>query len=747
MTDSPAISYARRLDALQAEKIRQTREKQQVIGYMDHDDKGIMLPPPEMRELVSTISGSGQPIIDCLFKGFTPQSNHTNGGWYGPRISGANFRALLDRHPVYVDPNSSLAGGYMVSFLSYRALHWNPDYDYSYLQADIDRYLITPCIGATNHFCQDLGIGLRLGWGGLLADIRHYRTVNTRPEALDFYAGLEDVVLGSMDWIRRTAEAARQMADDPTHAHLRSNLLEMAEINQRLAAGDPPQTFRAACQWILWFQVIACIYNGTGSMGRMDRLLLPYYERDLAAGRLTDEEAIFHIACVLLRETSYIQLGGPDEASGQDATNRLSYLVLEAAHRLKIPADIGVCVGDNLDPGLLQRGVEVMLSDRTGIPKFLGIERTIEGFARNGYPLELSRARAYSGCHWSGIPGREYCLNDCVELNFAVVLDVALREMLADGSVQPGVAELWERFVRHMTHGIGVIAQTIDFQLEHMHQVFPEMVLNLCCYGPVEKGLDVSHGGVEFYDLCLDGVAIATVADSFAALEQRIEVEKRLTWAELLTDLDTNWAGPQGEQARLMLHNVPHFGSGGSRADDYAVKIARTFTALVKAKKTPAGFNMIPGLFSWANHLALGKKIGATPNGRRAGTPISHGANPDPGFRKDGAPTAMAAAVAAVQPGYGNTAPLQIDLDPSTFRDQEGEADLADLIRTHFQLGGTQINMNVLDATKVLEAHQDPTKYPDLVVRVTGFSAYFASLSAEMRQLVVDRILVDLGQS
>jgi pyruvate-formate lyase len=742
ITDTIDTTYTERLDALRAEKLRQTRDKQTVIGFMDHDDKGIMLPPPEMRELVSTISGSGQPIIDCLFKGFTPQSNHPNGGWYGPKISGVNFRALLDRHPVYVDPNSSLAGGYMVSFLSYRSIHWNPDFDYSFLQPDLERYKIQPCIGASNHFCQDLAIGLRLGWGGLLQKIRHYRALNQDAEKADFYAGLEDVVLGSQDWIRRTAEAARQMSEDEKWRERRTNLQEMADINQRLVS-DPPQTFREACQWILWFQVIACIYNGTGSLGRLDRLLLPYYERDLAAGQLSDEEAIFHIACVLLRETSYIQLGGPDEATGQDAANRLSYLVLEAAHRLKIPADIGVCVGDSLDPGLLQRGVEVMLSDRTGMPKFLGIERTIEGFTRNGYPLSLARSRAYSGCHWSGIPGREYCLNDCIELNFAAVLDVALREMMADHSSQPSVKRLWAGFTHHLQRGIGVIAQCIDFQIEHMHQVFPELVLDLCCYGPIEKGLDISHGGVEFYNLCLDGVAIATVADSFAALEQRIEIEKRLTWDELIQFLDTNWAGLEGEQARLMLHNVPHFGRGGSLADEYAVKIARTFTDLVKEKKTPAGFNMIPGLFSWANHLRLGKEVGATPNGRLAGAPLSHGANPDPGFRKDGAPTAMAAAVAAVQPGYGNTAPLQIDLDPSTFRDQEGKEDLADLIRTHFRLGGTQINMNVLDAAKILEAHQDPSKYPDLVVRVTGFSAYFASLSAEMRQLVVDRILVE----
>ncbi len=156
----------------------------------------------------------------------------------------------------------------------------------------------------------------------------------------------------------------------------------------------------------------------------------------------------------------------------------------------------------------------------------------------------------------------------------------------------------------------------------------------------------------------MDGAALATVADSFAALEQRIEKEGRLTWAEMQSHLNHNWAGAEGERARLMVRATPRYGSGGSRADDWAVQIAQAFTRLVVAKPTPHGYKMVPGIFSWANTIPMGKEIGATPNGRRTGEPISHGANPDPGFRRDGAPTAMAVAIAAVQPGYGNTAPI-----------------------------------------------------------------------------------------
>jgi len=696
------------------------------------------LPPPDRREIVQTMSPSGMPITDVLLKGYTPMSNHPSGGFFGPRIVGANYRRLLECHPTYIDPDSSLAGGYMVNFMSYRKPHWNPDFSFADLVAVQERYQLGSGIGAAQHFCQDLAIGLKEGWGGLLSKIRHYRTVNG-PEHADFYDGLEDVVLGMRDWIGRHAQAAYELAREESDPQRRETLEAMGDINDRLVE-LPPSTFREACQWILWFQMAARMYNGSGSLGRLDVLLQPFYERDMQLGILNDEEALFDIACILLRDTGYLQLGGPDE-HGNDVTGPVSFLVLEAAHRLRIPSNVGICVGDNTNPELLRRGVEVLFEDKTGVPKFLGIDRTTEGFMRYGYPAEVARLRAYSGCHWSAIPGREYTVNDCVKINFGKVFEVALNEMMADPTVQPSVGELWARFESHLSKAVDGIAAGLDVHMAHMHEVFPELVIDLLCYGPVEKGLDASHGGVEFYNLCIDGSALATVADSFAALEQRVEQEHRMTWDAIMHHLQTNWTAEGGERARLMMKNIPRYGSGNSQADLFAQRISELFTNLVTAKPTPNGFKLMPGLFSWANTIPMGKGLGATPNGRRAGEPIAHGANPDPGYRKDGAPTAMAVAIASVQPGYGNTAPMQIEFDPGIAKEEGGVAHVANLIRTHFDLGGTQINMNIMDVQKVLEAHKDPSKYPDLVVRVTGFSAYFASLSPEFRQLVVDRIL------
>ena len=739
------LTFGERIALLRETKMRHTKEKREVLGPLDMDDLPMILPPPEVRKIVSIVSGSGLAMHDAVFSTFTPKSNHSGGGIFGARACGENIRALMEMHPPYVDPLSSLAGAYMAHFISYRDPGWNPDLDYGHLRADHEKYKLHHGIGAVQHFCQDMTIGFELGWDGILKKIRHFRGVNTDEESQELYDGLEQMVLGIQNWIGRNASEARTMAESETRPQIRVNLREIAEINARLVH-DPPRTFREACQWTLWYQLAGKMYNMGGSLGRIDRFLLPYYSRDIASGILTDEEATFHLACLFIADTSYTQLGGPD-AEGRDTTNPLSFLMLEAAHLLKVPVNVGVSVGKDVDPRLVRRGVEILFEDRTGIPKFLGVERTAEGFARNGYPIALGRERAYSGCHWCAIPGREYTMNDCVKVNFAAVFDVALHDMISTRGDRAGggdgVKALWDRFQWHLRRSVEVVAESLDFHIDNMYRVFPELHLDLLCHGPIEKGRDASHGGVEFYNLCVDGAGLATVADSFAALEQRIDREGLLTWPALLALIDGDWGGPDGEKSRLMMRSVPRYGSGGSRADSWGVMIAGAFTDIVRGMKTPHGFNMIPGIFSWAATITMGKDVGATPNGRRAGAPISHGPNPDPGFRRDASPTALALAVAAVQPGFGNTAPMQIEFDPGFSKDSAAIDRVVDLIRTHFALGGTQINMNIMDKKAVLEAHRDPSTHPDLVVRVTGFSAYFASLSPEMRQIVVDRILAE----
>jgi formate C-acetyltransferase len=731
------LSYNKRIELLRDIKRRHTQEKQTVLGFNDNDDHGRILPPPELREIVEYVNASGVLVRDARLNNFKPIPNHPSGGFFGPKACGKNFRRFLEAHPVYINPLSSLAGGYMAYFTAYFNPSWKPEIDISAIQKEMEEYGVIVVIPGLQHFCQDMSIGFKLGWGGLLEKIRYYRKIN--PTHAEFYDGLEEVVLGVQHWISRHAKEARRMAEQENDPVLRKNLEEMAEINEHLVT-EPPKTFREACQWTAWYQMVARMYNGSGSMGRLDVLLYPFYERDIKAGILTDDEAVFHLACLLLIDTPYIQLGGPDE-NGKDATNRVSFLILETAHLLKTPANIGVCVWDGGNPRLVKRALEILFEDKAGVPKFLGIENIIKGFTKNGYPIELARQRAYSGCHWFAIPGREYTMNDLVKINFVKLFEKSLKDMMKE-STEPNVGELWRYFEINLKHAIEVAAKAIDINCRYLEEVYPELVLDLLCHGPIERGLDASNGGVALYNIGVDGSGLATTADSFAAVEQIVEIERKLSWQELVAQLDSNFQN--SEYIRLMLRNVPKFGQGGTRADAWAQKIVKKFVQLVKEKPTPMGHNMIPGLFSWALMISLGKSVGATPNGRHAGDPISQGANPEPGsIRGASAPTALATAVASVQCGYGNTVPLQLDIDPIIARGEEGLEKIEALIRGHFALGGTMINMNVINKKLILEAHKDPSKYPDLIVRVTGFSAYFASLSPELRQLIVDRIIAE----
>ena len=182
MTDAvmESTTWAQRLDGLRAEKLAQTAEKQAVLGPQDHDDWGMILPPPELRKLVDAVSSSGMPIKDCLLANYSPTPNHPSGGFFGAKSVGENYGELLRAHPVYIDARSSLAGGYMVNFSSYRNVRWNPDYDYSQLKPYHERYGLVPGIGGSQHFCQEMDIGLALGWGGLLKKIEYYRLENGR---------------------------------------------------------------------------------------------------------------------------------------------------------------------------------------------------------------------------------------------------------------------------------------------------------------------------------------------------------------------------------------------------------------------------------------------------------------------------------------------------------------------------------------------------------------------------------------
>ena len=389
-----------------------------------------------------------------------------------------------------------------------------------------------------------------------------------------------------------------------------------------------------------------------------------------------------------------------------------------------------------MDEGLFRRGLEILFEDRLAYPRFSGDKALVSGFMKNGYSAELARKRIALGCNWMSLPGLEYTMNDLVKINMAKVFEVAFQEYQGDD-----LAEFYDVFRKDLLEAIACIKAGIDFHLKNQYRNAPELLLNLVSHGPIEKGRDASHGGLQYYNIAIDGAGIATVADSFAALELHCCEKKDLSWDQVRNAIAVNFEGPEADAVRRILKNTPMYGYGGTEADGWALRISRFFTERISQERTPEGHLTIPGLFSWANTVPFGKQVGATPNGRRAGEPINHGANPNNGFRKDGAFTAAAKAIAAVQPGYGNTAPFQLELNDTIIDRENAIENVAAVLKGHFDMGGTLVNVNIVDKDQILAANEDPSAYPNLIVRVTGFTAYFSALSPEFRQLVVDRII------
>lgn len=725
---------------MRAKKIEHTLAKRKQNGFTDLDDFGTV-PISE-----------GYKVI--------PWYNSTNGSFYGLDGMSENFVRLIGGHAPYIDKNEMLCGRWRDMLVNYRGdLHYMPDwlknnlknlefikngatnqwskrwdeqrFPYDHLKPLQLKYNITTGIDADAHFATDYRIGFELGFGGFLDKIRKYREIN--PDKKDFYDAEERCVLAIVDFVDRHIAKIAEMEAEENDADVKANLTAMRETCEAIRLGAP-KTFRQVCQWTAFYNCAARMYTRDGAGFQLDTLLLPYYERDVKAGILDDETAKFLIANLLLIDPHYYQISGVD-ADDKDVTNHLSYLILDAADSINIACNLTVRVHENCDKEFIKTAVKYLFKNKNGWPRFCNDKALCDGYMRNGIDKKTARERIAVGCHWMCVPGREFPMNDTVKINIAKVLEVALEEMR--GEENKSAERLFELYAKHLKIATDITAQGINHHLDHIADVTPELIMNLMMYNTIERGEDASRAA-DLYTVGIDGAGLAVVADSFGAIEERIEREGVLSWDELYAALENDFADAR---VHAIMKSAPKYCGGNTAADRWAKRLTENLVATVKSQPMPKGRMLIPGWFSWSRTIEYGSKVGATPNGRRAGEPISHGANPNAGFRQDGAVTAQSSGIAAVQCGYGNTAPLQLEFDPKIGVEEGGVERVTDLLLAHFNQGGTLININILDKQKLIEANENPDLHPDLVVRVTGFTAYFASLSPKFRELVVKRFL------
>jgi pyruvate-formate lyase len=736
------LTYKDRIDLIRKKKIEHTLKKREQNGYTDLDDFGTV-PLPE-----------GYRV--------EPWYNSENGSFYGLDGMSENFCRVMDAHPPYVDPLEMLCGRWRDMLVNYRGdLHYMPkwrqkqlkdedmsgiteqwskrwdekNFPYDELKPLQKKYNITSGIDSDAHFACDYEIGLALGFGGFLEKIEKYRKIN--PDKADFYDAEEKCVRAIIRFVDRHIEEIERQLKTESRPEIRENLEQMLETVKAVRTGAP-KTFREACQWVAFFNCASRIYTRDGAGFQIDTVLLPYYENDIKNGIIDDETVKFLIANLFIIDPHYYQISGVD-ADDNDLTNHLSYLVLEAADLINTSINLTVRVHENCDRKFLEKSVYYLLKNKNGWPRFCYDKTLTEGYMRNkGVTKEIARKRIAVGCNWMCVPGIEFPMNDTVKINIAKVFEVALEEMKSEEN--KSTERLFELFSKHLKIATDTVAKGVNLHIDHQAKVTPELIMNLMMKNTIEKGLDISECA-ELYTVGVDGAGLAVVADSFGALQQRVEDEKILDWDTVYKYLGNNFEGTDGERVRLILNSSHKYCEGGSISDEWAKRITECFVNTIKSQEMPEGRELVPGWFSWARTIEYGKAVGATPNGRKAGEPISHGANPNPRFRTDGAPTAQSSGIASVQCGWGNPAPLQIEFDPHLSEDEKGVEIITNFILSHFKQGGTLININIVDEKTIMEANENPDSHPDLVVRVTGFTAYFASLSPEFRQLVVDRFL------
>ncbi len=635
-----------------------------------------------------------------------------------PLYIALQFEKLLAVSPVLVEPWDPLPGGFMWSLSDFIPTWW--PWDYFEKSLHLEDFSYRGCwvgvnIGMSGHFVQDLSIGLKLGWKGIRAKIAESQKIHSGKE-LEYLRALDLVVQSSREFIRRHAEKARQIGATPL----------ADEIDAVI--DEPPKTFWQAAVWLAFFMSLNRLFNMQNSLGRLDLLLGPFYEADLAAGRITEDEAIFLLQSLLVHDTHFICLGG------QDASNAVTRLVLRAWREIQGPANIGLRCHSNMPDDLMDLAMETLLRTGKGVPVLVNDDGVIPGLMGQGMPLADARNYAYGGCHWWGVPGKQYGLSDGTKINLLGILLEALKGTVV--SDRPGIDTLWREFQLAVTEAMKVTARFYAIQLSGPGRTSPELLNSLFCEGPVEKGRDVLDGSLPYYYFLADAMGLANVVDSFAALETVVENQKRFTLSQVLAALEDNYQ--HAPDLRHALLAAPKFGIDDPYIDEIAGRVRIIFLdACREANPSDGRFKIMGGFYSYISH-ALAKGFLATPDGRLADTPFAHGANPSPGRAKHGL-TAVANAVAAVQPQTGAGAPLHLEIDPSLFKNPDGKKLFKNFVQTFFNMGGTQINVNFV-ARKTLEAAiQNPADHRDLVIRVTGFSAYFVNLNKDLYPEILSR--------
>jgi len=568
----------------------------------------------------------------------------------------------------------------------------------------------------------------------------------------------------------RHAELAEKMARDESDSTRKAELEQIASICRRVPA-HAPRNFAEALQ-TYWFVHLGTIteLNGWDAMspGHLDQHLNPFYQRDLAAGKLTREQAKELLECFWIKvnnqpappkvgitaeesgtynDFTNINVGGlmPD---GSDGVNEVSYIMLEVMdeiHLLQPQANVQI---SHQTPDRFLKAACRVIRRGFGYPSVFNTDAVIMEQLRAGKTLEDARQGGCSGCIETGCFGKEaYILTGY--LNVPKILELALnngRDPLSQQQIGPQTGEaahfkdfdeLYAAFTQQLNH-VTDLKIRVNNYIERMYASYaPAPFLSVVIQDCIANGKDYYNGGPRYNTNYIQCCGIGTVTDGLSAIKKHVFEEKTLSMDQLLGALNSDFKDQ--EPLRLRLANkTPFFGND----DDYADRIMqRVYTSLFESidgkpntKNTAYHLNML----STTCHIYFGKKLGASANGRMAGKPISDGTSPSHGADRNG-PTAVIKSLGKMDQIKSGGTLLNQRFLPEVLDGEDGIEKLAHLIRAYFKLNGHHIQFNVVDSQTLRKAQRTPADYRDLLVRVAGYSDYFIDLDDYHQEEIIAR--------
>jgi formate C-acetyltransferase len=609
---------------------------------------------------------------------------------------------------------------------------------------------------ASNHNAIGYGRVLNVGLGGLRdAAAEHRRRFAAaadllpadRQRRLDFLraAGISLDALSGL--IRRYAALARDLAEAAPTVSRAAELNELAVVCDRVAEASP-STFREALQLFLFTRVASMVESyACMPLGRFDQYLWPFLRADLEAGRLDRPGARELLECLFVKLNEEIDLSSTDDcqrimlagqtATGEDATNGLSWLCLEAAVRLRLPSPkVGVRLHGGTPPAFFRRVVETIKLGIAGLPELYNDESVIPGLVQFGIPLDDARNYCHDGCSEITIGGKCDFYPTWTSVRHLRVLSETLEEAPDDVTFD----ELLGRYKTRLRQTIASTVERGNARDRGLGAISPAPFMSATLEGCLERGLDKTWGGTIYNHTGLLGGELVNTANALAAIRQVVYEEAVITLPALKAALAEDFAGLQGERLRLRLRNrCPKFGNDDPRVDSLAAEIAEVFIAEGQSHLNPRGGRYIPGFFDFAGYVTAVRSLGATADGRRAGESVSGHLAPVGGTDRRGVTANLHSMswVTRLHPPMGTM--FDVKLHPSAVRGETGTEKLAALIRTFMDLDGKALQFNVVDAATLLAAQQSPEQYADLLVRVWGFSAYFVELSRDFQDHIINR--------